>query len=41
MKKRRTKKQKLMEAVRTLFEYGFISEFEKDSFIMRFGTIKK
>ena len=40
-KKRKSFKSKLYEAVRVLFDYGFISEFEKDSFHMRFGKIKK
>jgi hypothetical protein len=41
MKKRRTMKQKLLEAVNTLYYYGFISQFERDSFKMRFDKIKK
>lgn len=41
MKKRRTELQKLKEAVRTLYYYGFISQFERDSFLMRFDTIAK
>lgn len=39
--KRRTQEQKLKDAVRTLKYYGFISEFEQDSFLMRIKTIKK
>lgn len=41
MKKRRTKKQILKQAVRTLYDYRFISQFEKDSFYTRIDTIKK
>lgn len=41
VKRRRTKKQILKQAVRTLYDYRFISEFEKDSFYMRINTIKK
>lgn len=40
MRKRKTQKQKLKEAVRVLKYYGFISRFELDSFLMRFKTIK-
>jgi hypothetical protein len=34
-------KQLLTKAVYTLWYYGFISQFEKDSFHKRFETIKK
>jgi hypothetical protein len=40
-KKRQSMKTKLVKAVYTLWYYGFISEFEKDSFRKRFETIKK
>lgn len=36
MPKRRTQKQLLKEAAKTLMDYGFISEFEYHSFLMRF-----
>lgn len=37
--KRRIKVKRLKEAVNTLKHYGFISEFEKDSFLMRIETV--
>jgi hypothetical protein len=40
-KKKKSMSAKLHEAVRTLHYYGFISEFERDSFRKRFETIKK
>ena len=40
-KKRKSFKSKLYEAVRVFFDYGFISEYERDNFHMRFRTIKK
>ena len=39
--KRKTADQKLKGAVKTLYYYGFISQFERDSFLMRFTTMKK
>jgi len=44
MKMTKTKKRnlkKLKDAVRVLHYFGFISEFEKDSFLMRFEKFKK
>jgi hypothetical protein len=40
-KKKKTIKSKLTEAVYVLYIHGFISQFERDSFKMRFKTIKK
>ncbi len=34
--KRKTKHQKLKEAVKTLKHYGFITQSEKDNFLIRF-----
>ena len=33
--KRKSQYQKTKDAVRTLYYYGFISQFERDSFLMR------
>lgn len=39
--KKRNKFSTLKKAIYTLWYYGFISEFEKDSFNMRIDTAKK
>ena len=39
--KRKTEYQKVTSAVRLLYYYGWISQFERDSFLMRMQAVKK